>query len=387
MRLFSRVREKGEPKLQSALEHKGSLADTDTEVPHLSSLLTSRPSNEDLPRNQKSEAASFCFRIALRMTVAQSSRSSPRSPVLPFAEEVSIVAVHGLGGHWKKTWTGENSKIWLRDFLPDQLVYAGVKARVMSFGYNSDTAFSKAVTNIDDEAEMLLDRLNGYRQTPEEKSRPILFISHSLGGIIMKKVRLLVSYLENLTNHLKAIIIAHERCSVYSNLLQNVRATIFFGVPHRGSDAAYWALFATRLLQFGQIGFGTNPAYVSDLRRNSETFKNISAQFIERAALLEIRTFFETEKMGNQLVKALPSGYLDVQLLIEPRLWTKTRQNSGFQMRLQLELSDLITERCANLKAPRARNTDQYGLPSRTLLNLLLVVISIVGLKHLRKTR
>jgi triacylglycerol esterase/lipase EstA (alpha/beta hydrolase family) len=205
--------------------------------------------------------ASFCFGIALRMTVAQSSRSSPGSPAVLFAEEVSIVAVHGLGGHWKTTWMGEKEKkIWLRDFLPDQLAHAGIKSRVMSFGYNSDTAFSKAITDIDDEAEMLLDRLNGYRQTPEEKSRPILFISHSLGGIVMKKVRLLVSYLENLTEHIKTIIIAHERLSVYGNLLQNVRATVFLGVPHRGSDAAYWALFATRLLQFGQVGFGTNPA-------------------------------------------------------------------------------------------------------------------------------
>lgn len=101
---------------------------------------------------------------------------------------VSLVAVHGLGGHWKQTWTGESSKIWLQDFLPEQLKDAGINARVFSYGYNSDTAFSKAVTDIDDEAAMLLARLDGDRQTNEEKSRPILFISHSLGGIVVKKV-------------------------------------------------------------------------------------------------------------------------------------------------------------------------------------------------------
>jgi predicted alpha/beta hydrolase family esterase len=36
---------------------------------------------------------------------------------------------------------------------------------------------------------MLLDRLTGERQTPEEKSRAIIFIAHSLGGIVVKKVR------------------------------------------------------------------------------------------------------------------------------------------------------------------------------------------------------
>jgi predicted alpha/beta hydrolase family esterase len=58
----------------------------------------------------------------------------------------------------------------------------------MSYGYNSRTAFSKAVTDIDDEAAMLLDRIDGERNTEVEKRRPIIFIAHSLGGIVVKKV-------------------------------------------------------------------------------------------------------------------------------------------------------------------------------------------------------
>ena len=62
----------------------------------------------------------------------------------------------------------------------------------MSYGYNSRTAFSKAVTDINDEAAMLLDRLDGERQSKDQKTRPIIFISHSLGGIVVKKVSFLV---------------------------------------------------------------------------------------------------------------------------------------------------------------------------------------------------
>ena len=58
----------------------------------------------------------------------------------------------------------------------------------MSFGYDSDTAFSCAVTDITNVAKMLLKRLRGARQSAEEKRRPIVFISHSLGGIVVKKV-------------------------------------------------------------------------------------------------------------------------------------------------------------------------------------------------------
>jgi hypothetical protein len=108
--------------------------------------------------------------------------------------------------------------------------------------------------------------------------------------------------LEKLIHGYQALILAHERSDYYGHLLQHIRALIFLGVPHRGADAAYWAKFAARLLQFGQLGFGTNPAYVSALQKNSTTFTNISGQFVGRAAPLLIRTFFETEKMGNQLV-------------------------------------------------------------------------------------
>ena len=61
----------------------------------------------------------------------------------------------------------------------------------MSYGYNSTTAFSKAVTDVNDEAAMLLDRLDGERQDQDQMTRPIIFISHSLGGIVVKKVGIL----------------------------------------------------------------------------------------------------------------------------------------------------------------------------------------------------
>ena len=74
------------------------------------------------------------------------------------------------------------------------------------------------------------------------------------------------------------------------------------GVPNRGADLAYWASFAAHILQFGQLGWGTNTKFVEALKRNSPTFADISRQFVERAVSLTIRTFFETERWGNQIV-------------------------------------------------------------------------------------
>ena len=159
------------------------------------------------------------------------------------ANHLSIVAVHGLGGHWKDTWT-EGEKLWLRDFLPDQLREVSVNARIMSYGYNATTAFSSryvhisydlgfvgglqswqtvlrlreppcplsssfheclqmtvsmsilmltlesfySVAGIEDQAIALLTELNLERQFGAETERPLIFVAHSLGGIVVKKV-------------------------------------------------------------------------------------------------------------------------------------------------------------------------------------------------------
>jgi predicted alpha/beta hydrolase family esterase len=71
----------------------------------------------------------------------------------------------------------------------------------MSYGYNSDTAFSKAVTDIEDESRMLLDRLNNERLSDQEKARPVVFVAHSLGGIVVKKVLPLHQFLNAYVVH------------------------------------------------------------------------------------------------------------------------------------------------------------------------------------------
>jgi hypothetical protein len=98
------------------------------------------------------------------------------------------------------------------------------------------------------------------------------------------------------------MILAHERSSAYGQLLGSVRGLMFFATPHRGSDAAYWAHFAARLLHMIQVGRGTNPSFVAALQRNSTEFANISTQFIERAVSLRIRSFYETDRYLGELV-------------------------------------------------------------------------------------
>ncbi|KAH8698147.1 hypothetical protein GQ44DRAFT_633220, partial [Phaeosphaeriaceae sp. PMI808] len=93
-----------------------------------------------------------------------------------------IIAIHGLGGHPQETWT-EQGKIWLRDFVPLKTP----NVRTLTFGYNSTVAFGKSVSNIKDFALQLLDGLRIIRK--KATTRPLIFVCHSLGGIVFKKVR------------------------------------------------------------------------------------------------------------------------------------------------------------------------------------------------------
>lgn len=116
----------------------------------------------------------------------------------------SIVAVHGLNGHPTETWTHQTTNAcWLKDFLPSDID----GARIMTFGYNAGAAFGNTTADVNDHAKDLLSSLIDKREEDEvsplclslplrrslmdrdqEASRPLIFIAHSLGGIIVKKV-------------------------------------------------------------------------------------------------------------------------------------------------------------------------------------------------------
>jgi hypothetical protein len=110
----------------------------------------------------------------------------------------SIIAVHGLNGHREKTWTHKDGIFWPKDLLPCKIP----NARIMIWGYDANTHSSDRVSAqyLYDHAKVLASDLSLQRRLTNSEKRPILFVAHSLGGIIVKSVRLQTWHLFFATN-------------------------------------------------------------------------------------------------------------------------------------------------------------------------------------------
>lgn len=216
------------------------------------------------------------------------------------ASAIDIVAIHGLNGHYEKTWSspaaadGGSDVNWLKELLPKQVS----NARVMSFGYNSALQFSKSTADTYTFADQLLEALMSKRGSDIERQRPIMFICHSLGGIVAKQVSLLFSgtVAKIILRTIKAINRAHER-ERYRSLLEQTFGIAFFGTPHNGSSIASWSTILASILSAVSLGTSTNTQISKDLERHSRILENISRSFVERGQRLDILSFYELEKI------------------------------------------------------------------------------------------
>ncbi|KAF8522705.1 hypothetical protein BU17DRAFT_34923, partial [Hysterangium stoloniferum] len=97
---------------------------------------------------------------------------------------IDIVAIHGFDGHREASWTADNGQLWLRDFLPQTIP----TARIWSYGYDAYTENASSQQTLHGHAKDFLAKLSMYREADRTTRRPIIFIAHSLGGIILKSV-------------------------------------------------------------------------------------------------------------------------------------------------------------------------------------------------------
>lgn len=147
---------------------------------------------------------------------------------------VDIVFVHGLTGNAYNTWLHADTKVhW-----PSQLLKQDISdARILSYGYDADIVkFWSPASNsrLSNHAENLVGDLVRRRERTNTESRKIIFVAHSLGGLVIEHA------------------LSHSRIAVERHLHQiehHTTGIVFLGVPHCGADLAKWASLGTRMVK------------------------------------------------------------------------------------------------------------------------------------------
>lgn len=128
--------------------------------------------------------------------------------------------------------------MWLRDSLPYDLILPDTDipmTRTMIYGYESKVSQSENMQNLEDLATALHTSLLALAS--KSTMRPIIFVAHSLGGLIIKQVSSVhLVYLTKANSKQTLISLSKSTVEDDINLLQAVRGIAFFGVPNDGMD-------------------------------------------------------------------------------------------------------------------------------------------------------
>ena len=186
-----------------------------------------------------------------------------------------VLFIHGLDGDAQSTWHPKNEpeKFWPK-WLGEDIASIGV----WSFGYEvSSSEWKGSAMPLTDRAINSLAHLEaaGIGQ------RPIVFITHSLGGLLVKQMLRHGCEFGN---------------SAWQYIVDNTKGIIFLSTPHSGSDIANYVQYLSRILR--------QTVATDELKAHDPRLRELNIWFRNNAASLSIETevFYEKRKMRGALV-------------------------------------------------------------------------------------
>lgn len=143
-------------------------------------------------------------------------------------------------------------------------------ARVLVYGYDTNVRHTLGLpvsqNTVYDIASDFLGELEAERRS--HPSRPIIFVAHSLGGIVVKEMLRRSHGFERYHNHLRQ---AHQ-------IYKSTAAIIFFGTPHGGADPRGFLVHVAEQV-VRAAGFKVNEQVVSTLLPTSERLRELREDF------------------------------------------------------------------------------------------------------------
>ncbi|KAH6619219.1 Alpha/Beta hydrolase protein [Chaetomium sp. MPI-SDFR-AT-0129] len=227
------------------------------------------------PSQHQSTIRSF-FRGVLRRLNAFFGVIDARGPLglnllhEPIDPQADFIFVHGLFGGSRKTWSysSEPGMFWPKEWLPKEANLQHV--RVHSYGYGSNGSRKESFLTVHDFAQALIADIYNSPSLSENDSTPIVFVAHSMGGLVVKK-----AYSLALSD------------PIYTAVARRIRTIIFLGTPHQGADSAQ----IIRMIR-PVAGYGAK-AYLDDLSPGNVTLNKINDEFRDVCHNLSLWSFFE----------------------------------------------------------------------------------------------
>jgi hypothetical protein len=163
----------------------------------------------------------------------------------------------------------------------------------------------------------------------QEKNRRIVWVCHSLGGIVVKAVgvpRLDVSLQARLTRaEHKALVLAKLKAR-YNSLLESTDLVVFLGTPHKGSRHAKLGSMVLSILN--KVLYKAPAELPGNLTPNHENLMNLNDDVSEILSDIRIVSYFEVMPMPKMktCVSSTSRSTVSACPLISDRLSRENRQ-------------------------------------------------------------
>ena len=150
---------------------------------------------------------------------------------------------------------------WPRDLLPK----AVPNALIYSWGYDANIAYAGLNTLFQHSAN-LLDDIADIWERADNASCPLVFIAHSLGGLVVKDAL-----------NRSAQSVRNQR---HARVVETTAGIVFLGTPHRGSSSAS---LGRKFFRLGELlaGQKANVKLLEALKSGSESLERITDGFLE----------------------------------------------------------------------------------------------------------
>lgn len=120
-------------------------------------------------------------------------------------------------------------------------------------------------------AQTLIANLALERKSEEVEEHPIIFVAHSLGGILVKRAL-------ELSNDLQS-----KNADDNRSIFVSTYGIVFLGTPHNGADPAKWGLILQGMVTalVPKKIMHSESQLVKTLQSNNETLQNINLHFLD----------------------------------------------------------------------------------------------------------